>query len=153
MYRFWLFVCCCFLYGLVFSKGPQLNWLELVPIPHRREQERVSVHLPFFRVSSSPPQHHIFFFFLFVSVLLSRPFTSPHVVAQPSVKTCCRLMTRSQAPQTHTGGQGLITLLQPSWWILDLLSTTQTTKPIETLQSSGHFLPVHWKCNVMWSYA
>lgn len=153
MYRFWLFVCYCFLYRPnLFLRAQSWTGLNLYPFPIA-DSDRVSVHLPLFRVSASSPQHLIF-----VSVLLSCPFTwAP-----------CRSKAFGQAPlwvddavsgpeyfgpQTHPEGQGLITLLQPSCWILDLLSHHSMTKRIETLQSLGHFLPVHWKCNVTWSYA
>lgn len=126
MYRFWLFVCYCFLYRPnLFLRAQSWTGLNLYPFPIA-ESENESLFT--FHCSVSPHLHLSTSFF--VSVLLSCPFTwAP-----------CRSKAFGQAPlwvdavvsgpeyfgpQTHPEGQGLITLLQPSCWILDLLSTTQ----------------------------
>lgn len=126
--------------GLIFSKGSQLNWLELVPIPHHREREHASLHFPPFVSRHLSPQH-------LISCLRSpvMSFHKPHVVARPSVKPYCGLITRSQAlsifgSQTRTEGQRLIMLVQPNCCIPDLLSTARQQNGSKLFTELGPFL-------------
>lgn len=114
--------------GLIFSIGPQLNWLELVPIPRLREWEHVSLHLSCFL--SSSPQHLICF--------------SCHVLSQAP----CRSEAFAQAllwahdtvsglvyhgSQARTEGHGPITLSRPNPLRTGPAWQRSTTKWIKTL--------------------
>lgn len=93
MYRFWLFVCYCFLYRPnLFLRAQSWTGLNLYPFPIA-DSENESLFT--FHCSVSPHLHLSTSFLLAFSChVLSR---EPHVVARPLVKPRCGLMTRSQA--------------------------------------------------------
>lgn len=151
MYRFWLFVCYCFLYRPNLFQAHIWTGLNLYSFPRHRESEHVSLFA--FPSSSSSHQH-------LISCLRSpvTSFPKPHVVARPLVKPCCEALTRPQALSVLTLGL----ILKVRDWshycslnccILDLLSTAQRQNGSKLFAELGPFLPVHWKRNVTWSYA
>lgn len=144
MYRFWLFVCYCFLCrpDLFFCPGPQLNWLEFVPSPSQSDYKLLSALSPF------------------------PPYTSLHLSASISRHTRSQSPHRSEAqgpalPRAHDPASGprVFWLLTPTRGS----SADHTTaagpllvglKRIQTLHTArAVFLPVQWKHNVTWSYA
>lgn len=142
MYRFWLFVCYCFLSWPNLFEAHSWTGLNLNPFPTTTESGNMSLLTfpPSFRVSSSSPQHLI--------SCLRFPVMSFH-------KAPCRSEAFGQAllwgddtvsgpeyfgSQTHTEGQGLITLSQPKRCILDLLSTAQRQNGSKLFTELGSFL-------------
>lgn len=146
MYRFWLSVCYRFLSRPdLFSTGPSSwNGLTLYSFPpHKERDHRSPLHL--LRLFSPSPR-------LLVSC---RPFPvtsfhEPHVVARPRIRPlppwpkAARLSRRIWGVDRTNAGEPLRT--GPA-------QHRCTTEWIKTSLSSGHFFPVHWKCNVTWSYA
>lgn len=156
MYRFWLFVCYCFLYRPNLFQAHSWTGLNLPIPPSQSARTRLSsLFLPPFvsphlHLNTSSP----------VCVLLSRPFTSPppHVVARPSVKPCCGVMTRSQALSVlalrlilKVRDWSHYCSLTAAYWTC--LAPLDDKMDQNSSQSLGRFLPVQWKCNVTWSYA
>lgn len=153
MYRFWLFVCYCFLYLHLFQTR---SWtgLNLYPFPITESENMSLFTFPSScHVSSSPPQH-------LISCLRSpvTSFPKPHVVARCLVKPCCGAMTWPQALSVLA----LRLILEVrDWWHYRSLTAAHWTCSAtlndktdqNSSQSSGHFLPVQWKRNVTWSYA
>lgn len=128
--------------GLIFSRPTaELAWT--YPFPHHREREHASLHFSFLLscllIFTSTP--HLLFAF------------SCHVLSQAPPP--CRSEAFGQAllwgddtvsgpecfgSQTHTEGQGLITLLQPNCCILDLLSTARRQNGSKLFTELGPFL-------------
>lgn len=154
MYRY---ICIDFGYLSVIVSSPGLNLYEALswtgvnlypfPITESARTCLFSLFLPLF-VSA---HHHL-------TTCLRSPDTSfhkPHVIVRPLVRPCCVSVAWSQA--LNISAYRL--RLEAIHTIAALTTAYRTclahsiTKWIKTLQSLGHFLPVQWKCNVMWSYA